>query len=36
MNNHRTVLGLLAGADLTLCLSLPAFAPAAVAAAGDA
>ena len=32
MNNRRTVLGLLAGAALTLCLSLPAFAPAAVAA----
>ena len=32
MNNRRTVLGLLAGAALTLCLSLPGFAPAADAA----
>lgn len=32
MNNRRTVLGLLAGAALTLCLSLPGFAPTADAA----
>lgn len=32
MNNRRTVLGLLAAAALTLCLSLPGFAPAADAA----
>ena len=32
MNNRRTVLGLLAGAALTICLSLPGFAPAAGAA----